>query len=309
MASAPVQSGLQWYMRQIGDSPLLSADQEKELTRQMIQRNDMASRERMIRCNLRLVVSIARQYVGRGLELPDLIAEGNVGLLRAVDRFDPENGSRFSTYAVWWIRQAIQRSLTQSLPSIRFPADVVEVVSKLKRKAQSLEAESGLRPTLDELCLHLNISARQMTFLGRAMVAVGSPRQFSAGRERSLDETLPDTRSPGPDDIAHDIDLRDRVAELLSLIDLREAAVLKMRHGLDGHAPMTLEEVGRRLGLTRERIRQIEVKTLLKLRRKFGLCELRRMTQRRLSRHRTVVRCQEQARVPDDHRREPALPV
>src|ERR1700683_745187 len=139
MASAAVQSGLQLYLRQINESPLLSADEEKSLARQIISQNDPAARERMVRANLRLVVNIAKHYVNRGLSLPDLIEEGNIGLLKAVEGFDPENGSRFSTYASWWIKQAIKRALINSVQSIHIPAYMVEMMYKLKQAVRHLE--------------------------------------------------------------------------------------------------------------------------------------------------------------------------
>src|SRR5438876_6302597 len=148
MASAAVQSGLQLYLRQINESPLLSADQEKDLARQIISDNDPAARERMVRSKLRLVVNIAKHYVGRGLQFPDLIEEGNIGLLKAVEGFDPENGSRFSTYASWWIKQAIKRALINSVQPIHIPAYMVEMIGKLKQAMRELEDRLGRIATI-----------------------------------------------------------------------------------------------------------------------------------------------------------------
>src|SRR3954449_13467158 len=151
MASAAVQSGLQLYLKQINESPLLTADQEKELGRKIINDNDMASRERMVRSNLRLVVNIAKHYVGRGLSMPDLIEEGNIGLLKAVEGFDPENGCRFSTYASWWIKQAIKRALINGVQPIHIPAYMVEMMTKFKIANRELEDELGRLPSIEEL--------------------------------------------------------------------------------------------------------------------------------------------------------------
>src|SRR5438477_10455348 len=158
MASVAVQSGLQLYLRQINESPLLTADQEKSLARQIIHNNDMEARETMVRCNLRLVVNLAKHYVNRGLCLPDLIEEGNIGLLKAVEGFDPENGSRFSTYASWWIKQAIKRALINSVQPIHIPAYMVEMMSKLKAGTRELEDVLGRLPTTAELSAHMKLS-------------------------------------------------------------------------------------------------------------------------------------------------------
>src|SRR3954468_10279156 len=161
MPSIAVQNGLQIYLRQINGSPLLTADQEKELARRIINDNDPAARERMVRSNLRLVVNIAKHYVGRGLQLPDLIEEGNIGLLRAVEGFDPDNGSRFSTYASWWIKQAIKRALINSVQPIHIPAYMVEMMSKFRQAMRELDNILGRLPSLDELSAHLKMSPKK----------------------------------------------------------------------------------------------------------------------------------------------------
>ena len=267
MASAAVQSGLQLYLRQINDSPLLSADEEKALARQIIQQNDMASRERMVRSNLRLVVNIAKNYVGRGLALPDLIEEGNIGLLKAVEGFDPENGCRFSTYASWWIKQAIKRALINSVQSIHIPAYMVEMISKLKQAMRELEESLGRMPTIDELSVHLKMSPKKLKIIRKAVRAFHSPTQSgSADGELTINEMVADTHNPGPAEMVRDSDELSQLAQLLSEIDEREGRILRMRYGLDGQDPMTLKEIGQRVGLTRERVRQIEHESLRKLR-------------------------------------------
>lgn len=270
MASATVQSGLQLYLRQINESPLLTAEEEKALGRRIIQFNDPEARERMVRSNLRLVVNIAKHYINRGLSLPDLIEEGNIGLLKAVEGFDPENGSRFSTYASWWIKQAIKRALINSVQPIHIPAYMVEMMSKLKYAMRELEETLGRLPSIDELSEHLKMPARKVKIIRKAVKAYHSPTQFGGGSngdgEMTINDLVADTHNPGPDEQVEDSDELRQLGELLHQIDDREARILKMRYGLDGEDPMTLKEIGERIGLTRERVRQIEHETLRKLR-------------------------------------------
>jgi RNA polymerase primary sigma factor len=267
MASAAVQSGLQIYLRQINESPLLSADEEKSLGRRIIKDNDPAARERMVRSNLRLVVNIARNYVNRGLSLPDLIEEGNIGLLKAVEGFDPENGSRFSTYASWWIKQSIKRALINSVQPIHIPAYMVEMMSKLKYAMRVLEERLGRLPNIDELSEHMKMPAKKLRIIRKAVKAYNSPTQSgSADGELTINDLVADTNTPTPDEIVRgDDDLR-QLAGLMENIDPRAAKILKLRYGLDGDDPLTLKQIGEKIGLTRERVRQIEHETLQKLR-------------------------------------------
>jgi RNA polymerase primary sigma factor len=269
MGSTAVQSGLQLYLRQINESPLLTADQEKELARRIIAHNDPAARERMVRSNLRLVVNIAKHYVNRGLSLPDLIEEGNIGLLKAVEGFDPDNGSRFSTYASWWIKQAIKRALINSVQPIHIPAYMVEMMSKFKQAMRQLEDQLGRLPNTEELSEHLKMSVKKLKIIRKAVKAYHSPTQFvGTGDEEEvmISDVVADTHNPTPDQSVCGSDELRQLQDLLEQIDDRAAKILKLRYGLDGQDPMTLKEIGTAIGLTRERVRQIEHEALRKLR-------------------------------------------
>lgn len=267
MASAAVQSGLQLYLKQINEVPLLTAEEEKELGRRIVKFNDPEARERMVRANLRLVVNIAKHYVNRGLCLTDLIEEGNIGLLKAVEGFDPENGSRFSTYASWWIKQAIKRALINSVQPIHIPAYMVEMMSKLRQAVRQLEDELGRLPTTEELSERMGVSTKKLKIIRKAVKAYNSPTQSGGGDgELSIDELVPDRNTAPPDEVVRFNDEIRRMVSLLDEIDQRAATILRLRYGLAGEEPLTLKQIGQRIGLTRERVRQIEHETLKRLR-------------------------------------------
>ncbi|MGD0141215.1 MAG: sigma-70 family RNA polymerase sigma factor [Tepidisphaeraceae bacterium] len=267
MSATAVQSGLQLYLRQINRSPLLTADEEKDLGRRIIRDNDPAARETMVRSNLRLVVNIAKHYVNRGLSLPDLIEEGNIGLLKAVEGFDPENGARFSTYASWWIKQSIKRALINSVQPIHIPAYMIEMISKLKYAMRELEERLGRLPNIDELSAHLKMPAKKLRIIRKAVKAYHSPTQSgSADGELTINELVADTHNPSPDQVVRDEDELRHLDELMADMDPRAARILKLRYGLEGDDPLTLKEIGQRVGLTRERVRQIEHEALARLR-------------------------------------------
>ena len=263
----PVESGLQLYLSQINQAPLLTAEREKELARRIIRENDPAAREEMVQANLRLVVNIAKNYATRGMAIQDLIEEGNIGLLKAVEGFNPDMNIRFSTYASWWIKQAIKRALINSVQPIHIPAYMVEMIAKWKQAICELEDHLGRMPNLEELARHMKMSVKKVRIIHRAVRAFHSPTQSSISDEDgvALHEILPDKKTLTPDDIVLGQDEMRTIYSLLSKIDQREAEILKLRFGLEDGQPLTLKEVGEKVGLTRERVRQLETDALRKL--------------------------------------------
>ncbi len=262
---------LETYLQEINEVPLLSAEEERELGRR-IQKGDLAAREHMIRANLRLVVSIAKMYSERGLALQDLIAEGNIGLLKAAEKFDPDAGCRFSTYGSWWIKQAIRRALTNSVMSVRVPGYMAELISRWKQVANELNYRLGRLPSVEEVAQELGIPEESWKLLKQTIQTSASGPQVSLDVLTTNQETVEDERSSAPDEELQRSDLLTRLRDLLDAIDEREATVLRLRYGLSdqGAEPMTLKEIGRVVGLTRERVRQIEREALIKLYRYLG---------------------------------------
>ena len=254
------------YLKDIGRVPLLSADEEVELAKRM-QEDDEAARKRLSEANLRLVVSIAKRYVGRGMLFLDLIQEGNLGLMKAVEKFDYQKGFKFSTYATWWIRQSITRAIADQARTIRIPVHMVETIHKVSRTARTLLQELGREPTTDEIAEKLGITAdkvRDIMKIAQDPVSLETP--IGEEEDSHLGDFIPDTDIPAPSDVASQTLLKEELNEVLKTLSDREARVLRLRFGLDDGRTRTLEEVGREFQVTRERIRQIEAKALRKLR-------------------------------------------
>ena len=262
---AQPQSPLETYLREINEMKLLTAEDEQMLAR-LISQGDAQARDRMVRANLRLVVNIARSYVGKGLALQDLIEEGNLGLLRAVEGFDPEMGTRFSTYASYWIKQSIKRALINSSKTIRIPAYMVELLSKWRRATARLNDELGRMPTQEEIGRILGLPKKKLPIIKKAIqVYNATPQSDQSDSGWSIGEMVMDERAKSPDEAMIDHDVLKTAIELLDTLDTREATVLRMRFGLNDTPPHTLKEIGAELGLTRERVRQIETEALARL--------------------------------------------
>ncbi len=260
-----LQTPLETYLREINETALLSAQEEQDLADQIAE-GDVRARDRMVRANLRLVVNIARGYTGKGLSLQDLIEEGNLGLLRAVEGFDPAMGTRFSTYASYWIKQSIKRALINSAKTIRIPAYMVELLSKWRRANARLTEELGRTPTPEEIARVLGLPRKKLPIIKKAIRIYNStPQTDQAEAGWSLGEMIMDERMKTPEDELVEHDVLTHVLEMIETMDQREATVLRMRFGLNDTEPHTLKEIGERLGLTRERVRQIETEALNKL--------------------------------------------
>lgn len=263
--TSAVQTPLETYLREINETALLSAEDEQELAERIAQ-GDVRARDRMVRANLRLVVNIARGYTGKGLGLQDLIEEGNLGLLRAVEGFDPRMGTRFSTYASYWIKQSIKRALINSAKTIRIPAYMVELLSKWRRASARLQEELGRTPTPEEVARVLGLPKKKLPIIKKAIRIYNStPQTDQAEAGWSLGEMIEDDRLKSPEDELLEHDALKHVMRMLEKMDERERTVLRMRFGLGGMEPHTLKEIGEQLGLTRERVRQIETEALGKL--------------------------------------------
>lgn len=253
------------YLREIGRVPLLDAEEEVELAKRF-EKADKRAKDKLTESNLRLVVSIAKKYIGRGLSLLDLIQEGNQGLIRAVEKYDWRKGYKFSTYATWWIRQAITRAIADQARTIRIPVHMVETINKLYRISRRLMQTLGREPTPEEIGDELEITAdrvREIFKIAQEVTSLETP--VGEDQESVLGDFLPDENQLSPVDQASKQLLKDHLDGVLSTLSDREARVLKLRFGLEGNKQMTLEEVGRVFGVTRERIRQIEAKALRKL--------------------------------------------
>jgi len=264
--SVSISDPVRMYLREIGKISLLTPEEEVELAKR-VEEGDEEAKKKLIEANLRLVVSIAKKYIGRGLSFLDLIQEGNLGLIRAVEKFDYRKGFKFSTYATWWIRQAITRAIADQARTIRIPVHMVETINKLIRVSRQLVQQLGREPTIEEIAQALGLPPEKVEDIQRiAQEPVSLETPIGEEEDSQLGDFLEDKESPNPEDATAGQLLREQLEEMLGELTEREREVLRLRFGLeDGHAH-TLEEVGKRFNVTRERIRQIEAKALRKLR-------------------------------------------
>jgi len=261
-----IDDPVRMYLKEIGKVPLLSAEEEIELSKR-IEKGDKEAKRKLAEANLRLVVSIAKKYVGRGMLFLDLIQEGNLGLMKAVEKFDYRKGYKFSTYATWWIRQAITRAIADQARTIRIPVHMVETINKLIRVQRQLLQELGRDPLPEEIAEEMNLSVekvREIMKIAQEPVSLATP--IGEEEDSFLGDFIPDDEALAPADAAAYLLLKEQLEDVLETLTPREEKVLRLRFGLDDGRPRTLEEVGQVFGVTRERIRQIEAKALRKLR-------------------------------------------
>lgn len=271
MESPDTNIGL--YLREISQVPLLTPKEEIKLAAQ-IKRGNKKAREKMITANLRLVVKIAHDFGNYGLPLLDLISEGNIGLMKAVERFDPNKGGKLSTYASWWIKQSIKRALANQSKTIRLPVHLVDKIGKIRRVAAQMTEELGREPSNEELAEELGLPLAKVAHLKTVAVRPASlDAKISADDDTSFGDLVSDERAEDPFAVLRDKDLREEIGDLLGALDARERKIIAFRFGLGGGKERTLEEVGRKFGVTRERIRQLQNIALLKMRKALGKLE------------------------------------
>jgi len=257
---------MKFYMRDIGDIPLVNLEEEAELAK-MIKKGDKAALDQLVRANLRLVVKIAHDFKGFGLPLQDLISEGNIGLMRAAEKFDPAKGAKFSSYAAWWIKQNMRRGLAEKSRTIRVPIASASKIKKIKLTLGHLIEELGREPTNAEIANRVDFSERVVKRLKRSdLKTVSLQDPIMRGEEGELNHLIPDETNATPDQVLDDSESVNRINSLLQELDNRERSILLMRFGLDGGLPRTLEEISKKIGRTRERVRQIQKRALTKLR-------------------------------------------
>ena len=269
------EGSLKLYMREISKTPLLTAEQELALS-ERIQKGDPEARSHMILANLRLVVKIAQDYANYGMPVTDLVSEGNIGLMKAVERFDPNKGGKLSTYAAWWIKQSIKRALANQSKTIRLPVHMVDKIAKMRRIATMLTEAMGREPTDEELADEIGVPRRKLAMLRQAShrpTSLDSP--INEGEATEYGEVISDEHAINPLDMLADKNLHAELGGLLSVLDERERRIIDERFGLNGRKALTLEEVGREFGVTRERIRQLQNTALAKMRRTLSKKEKR----------------------------------
>lgn len=265
MAEYHTDGPLAAYMKDIGSLPLISVKEEKILARR-IQKGDAAAREKMIQSNLRLVVKIAQDYSNYGLPLIDLISEGNIGLMKGVERFDPERGVKFSTYAAWWIKQGIKRALANQSKTIRLPVHLVDKLSRMRRISTQLAEELGREPDDEELAEELGLPVKKIAQLRRVSMRPASLNHLVGDEDSTeLGDLIADEHAEDPADILTTDTLNKSVIDLLPILDDRERKILELRFPIDGSKPMTLEDIGKEMKVTRERIRQLQNQALKKI--------------------------------------------
>lgn len=265
MAEYHTEGPLAAYMKDIGSLPLITVKEEKILARR-IQKGDAAAREKMIQSNLRLVVKIAQDYSNYGLPLVDLISEGNIGLMKGVERFDPERGVKFSTYAAWWIKQGIKRALANQSKTIRLPVHLVDKLSRMRRISAQLTEELGREPDDEELAEELGLPVKKIAQLRRVSMRPASLNHLVGDEDSTeLGDLIADEKAEDPADLLTADALNKSVVDLLPILDDRERKILEMRFPMDGSKPMTLEDIGKEMKVTRERIRQLQNQALKKI--------------------------------------------
>jgi len=264
MANASTRGGLGWYLDHIKSTPLLTAEQERQLARRIREHSDTAAREQMVAANLRLVVKIAKQYSNPGMTLGDLVAEGNLGLLRAVEEFDPDAGVRFSTYAAWWVKQAIKRAMINAGQPVHIPAYLAKFISKWRQTETRLENELGRPAGPEEMAQRMRLSTKKAEIVRMGLQAVSAPSPVTAEGSQPFSQTVADENAPLPEQPLLDAATAPIVRSLLGKLEDRERQILELRFGLDGYEgpQRTFKEIGQIVGLTRERVRQLERKAL-----------------------------------------------